>query len=178
MGAPSDSVARGGFVGLRGGFAAEADARPEQGSGSALANYAELKMGARLETTTTFMPSTAARTALAARFGLPYADSMQDWEWEVAEAAKFDEFLGVYRDVNLPDEERASLMEMLLQCIEETESASDFASFWSAIEPLLVARAALHRPTIAYWSCLSEAAPEHCFRVSPFMRRVWKLAEA
>lgn len=135
-------------------------------------------MGASLGAATTFMPSTAARVALAARFRLPYDDQMQDWEWEVADAARFDEFLGVYRDVDLPDEQRASLMEVLLQCVEDTEPASDFAASWSAIEPLLVARAALHRPTIVYWSCLTEAPPEYCFRVSPFMRRVWNLAEA
>jgi len=136
------------------------------------------KMGASLGTTTTFIPSIAARLALAARFGLPYADQMQDWEWEVADAGRFDEFLGVYRDFNLLDEQRVSLMEMLVQCVEEIESASDFSASWSAIEPLLVARAVLHRPTIAYWSCPSEAAPEDCFRVSPFMRRLWNLVTA
>jgi hypothetical protein len=44
----------------------------------------------------TFIPSTAAREALAARFGLAYSDRMQDWEWEVADVDRFGEFLDAY----------------------------------------------------------------------------------
>jgi hypothetical protein len=34
--------------------------------------------------------------SLATRFGLPYHDDMQDWEWEVADSARFEEFLATY----------------------------------------------------------------------------------
>lgn len=122
---------------------------------------------------TIFISSTPARKALAARFGLPYSDGMQDWEWEVADAHRFGDFLSAYVTVTLPDEQRASLMEMLIQCIEETGEPAEFESAWLAIEPHLVARAALHRPTIAYWASLDEAHADACFRVSPAMRRVW-----
>lgn len=41
-------------------------------------------------------PSTEARRALAKRFDLPYADEMQDWEWEIADASRFEEFSAAY----------------------------------------------------------------------------------
>jgi hypothetical protein len=123
--------------------------------------------------TAVFIPSTSAREALAARFGLEYSDRMQDWEWEVADVDRFGEFLDAYCSATLPDEQRASLMEMLIQCVEEMDEPSKFASSWSAIEPLLITRAGLHRPSIAYWAKLGEIDPVAKFRVSPAMRRVW-----
>ena len=63
-------------------------------------------------------PSTPARRALASRFGLPYDDAMQDWEWEVANPDDFDLYLAAYT-LEMPAEQRFSLMEMLLQCVED-----------------------------------------------------------
>ena len=120
--------------------------------------------------------STQGRMALAERFGLRYSDLMQDWEWEVADARRFDEFLDVYSTVDMPDDQRFSLMEVLIQCVEDTDDPHRFASYWSAIEPLLLERAAFHRGTIEYWAMLDnifEADPDFSFRVSPAMRRVW-----
>lgn len=122
---------------------------------------------------TMFIPSTPARKAFAVRFGLPYSDGMQDWEWEVADAHRFGEFLSANVTAALPDEQRSSLMEMLIQCVEEMGEPVEFESSWSAIEPHLVARAVLHRPTIAYWATLDEADADAGFRVTPAMRRVW-----
>jgi hypothetical protein len=56
-------------------------------------------------------PTSQARMALSARFKLPYDDSMQDWEWEVADPARLSEFLGAYSCGQLTDDERFSLME-------------------------------------------------------------------
>ena len=63
-------------------------------------------------------PIGAGRKTLAARFGLTIDRFSQDWEWEIADPARFPEWLAVYRDVDLSDNERLSLMEMLVQCVE------------------------------------------------------------
>ena len=120
-----------------------------------------------------FIPSTPARKAPAVRFGLPYSEGMQDWEWEVADAHRFGDYLRTYVTAVLPDEQRASLMEMLIQCVEEMREPEEFESSWAAIESHLVAGAALHRPTIAYWAKLGEAGADAGFRVTPAMRHVW-----
>ncbi len=54
-------------------------------------------------------------------------------------------------------------MEMLIQCVEEMGEPAEFEPAWLAIEPHLVGRAALHRPTIAYWASLDEADADACF---------------
>lgn len=119
-------------------------------------------------------PSSLAQRALAARFGLPWSDDMQDWEWEVADVDRFDAFLETFRSSALSDDERFSLMEMLLQCIEEIEPPSSQEEAWRAVESFLMSRPELHRTTIAYWARLDESYPIALFRISPRMRQVWR----
>jgi hypothetical protein len=124
-------------------------------------------------------PSSAARAALAARLGLTIHPFSQDWEWEVAESDRFGEWLAVYRGERLSDEERFSLMEMLIQCVEdmlpphgppeEVEALPE----WQAVSDLLRASPRLHASSIAYWSVFGRRDPEQSFRVSVPMRRVW-----
>lgn len=123
-------------------------------------------------------PTYAARKELALRFALPFAEDMQDWEWEVADVERFDEFIGVYRLASLSDDERFSLMEMLIQCTEDMTLQSNYAAAWSTIEPLLLSRPDLHRSTVAYWACLHEAEPVARFRVSGNMRQLWHVISA
>ena len=122
-----------------------------------------------------FTPDTPARQSLAVRFGLPYHDGIQDWEYEVADATRFPEFLQAYRHASLSDPERASLMEMLVQCVEDRlrigpEQPPESLPEWQAIAGLLRQQASLHAATIDYWSCLEEPDLSLCFAVSAPMR--------
>jgi len=116
-------------------------------------------------------PTTTARQALAERFGLPYGDDMQDWEWEVADAKRFQELLAAYDTPPLTDAERYSLMEMLVQCVEDLAVDGEGENAWTAIEHRLRSRP-LHRTTIEYWSCLGETDPNSMFHISARMRRL------
>ncbi len=92
---------------------------------------------------------------------------MQDWEWEVADSARLVEFLAAYSNPVLSAEERFSLMEILIQCVEDAKSLSA----WSEIEPLVHASSILHASTIEYRSCLEAGSPVQSFWVAPLMRQ-------
>lgn len=111
-------------------------------------------------------PIAKAQRLLAARFGLPYTSHMQDWEWEVADSARFSEFLEAYSDASLSDDERVCLMEILIQCVEDMETQTSHESTWSKIEPFLRKNSGLHMESIDYWSCGDEKNEQHMFRVS------------
>lgn len=106
---------------------------------------------------------------------------MQDWEWEVADPARFQEWVRVYREEPLTDDERFSLMEMLIQCVEDTAKmrrtgikVEDLPE-WRAVATLLCERPRLHATSIAYWALPdSDDDPDHLFLVSASMRRVWE----
>lgn len=118
-------------------------------------------------------PDSAARRSLATRLDLPYSDDMQDWEWEVADSARFEEFLVMYHSTDLNDDERFSLMEILIQCVDDLGLSSQAVSAWTKIEPLLVHDSRLHGSTIEYWSRFGETDLESLFNVSPQMRRLY-----
>jgi hypothetical protein len=122
-------------------------------------------------------PSTAARQSLAARFGLPYDARMQDWEWEVAEPSRFPDFLAGYQGGRLTDDERFSLMQVLLQSLADMELPDAEASpAWRAVARLLRAEPALHAATMAYWSGLS--SPGQWPQLAGAIRRLWSELQA
>lgn len=128
-------------------------------------------------------PTRAGRDDLAARLGLTINPFSQDWEWEVADPEKFDEWLSVYRDEPLSDDERFSLMEMLIQCVNDMVPAYGPADGikqppqWRAVAELLRERPRLHASSIAYWSVFGHDDPEEQFRISAAMRQVWRAVQ-
>jgi len=126
-------------------------------------------------------PTSSARKSLAARFGLPYDDHDQDWEWQIADARRFREFLFVYQSEPLDADERLSLMEILIQCVDDMGSGDAFDAAWRQIEPLLLRDAALLCATITYWSGQDiddSDTGDAQFNVTAHMRRVLNRVQA
>lgn len=124
-------------------------------------------------------PTQVGRLRLAERLGLHVDPLSQDWEWEVAQPQCFPSWAAVYHNDELTDDERFSLMEMLVQCIEDMTRDDDFpdeieaSPAWQTIAALLRANARLHVSTIFYWCVFACEKPDEVFRVSLAMRRVW-----
>lgn len=63
--------------------------------------------------------------ALAQRFNLLYDHFMQDWEYEVADPNRIDEFIDAYLSNELNEDEKFALMETILQSFEESSKTLD-----------------------------------------------------
>jgi hypothetical protein len=100
---------------------------------------------------------------------------MQDWEWEVADSQRFQEFLAAYGSAELTGDERFSLMEILVQCVEDMGMSGHADAAWVELKPLLTSAPRLHGATIEYWSCWKGATPESQFNVAPQMRKLYSL---
>ncbi len=117
-------------------------------------------------------PTRAAIDKLAARFGLPNEPRMQDWEWEVADAGRIDEFLTGYCSGELSEDECFTLMETLIESFEDLCSAGTTLESdprWARLLALLDDQIALHIKTVWYWS-VEDSSLEDAWRVTPFMR--------
>jgi hypothetical protein len=68
-------------------------------------------------------PTEQAIASLAARFDLPNESYMQDWEWEVADPERIDEYITVYNSGELNDDERFTLMETIVQLTSQEPRA-------------------------------------------------------
>lgn len=119
-------------------------------------------------------PTREAIDSLAKRFGLRNVPGMQDWEWQVADPARLDEFLGAYLSGGLSDDERFTLMETLLQCFEQTHQDLDSDERWSRVMAALDAGIELHASTVWYWSCVDDEEPSGGFRITPLIRSVFE----
>ena len=110
---------------------------------------------------------------LSKLFNLPYDDSMQDWEWEIASHINFNECLNLYL-VTSSQEERHILMEILIQSVanqmddglypEESEN-------WATVKSLIYANPKLHADSVYYWKQFDEN--HEWYPVAKVMQTIW-----
>jgi hypothetical protein len=120
-------------------------------------------------------PTRAAIDSLSARFGLRNDTGMQDWEYEVADASRTEEFLCALECDDLTDDERFTLSETVMQCFEDLACAGihlPTSQQWLRFVNLLRARPSLHAHTLCYWA-LADSPVEHAWHVSPYVRPLW-----
>jgi hypothetical protein len=102
---------------------------------------------------------------LAARFQLPYDISNQDWPWEVSDSTRLNEFIISYKNDDLTDDEKFTLMDLILQSFEDLESIEDLPknSQWIEVCEFLNQNIELHIYTVWYW------ADGYDFQISPLL---------
>ena len=117
-------------------------------------------------------PTAEAISSLANRFELPNAPQMQDWEWEVADSKRIDEFLDTYLCGELTDDERFTLMEMIIQSFEELDSLMTVHPRWTEFLKELRQNIDLHVYSVWYWSDLENELGEEAWQVTPYFRKI------
>jgi hypothetical protein len=115
-------------------------------------------------------PQKAAVDSLAARFGLRNEPDMQDWEWEVSDPTRIDEFLAAYESGELNDDEKFLLMQIIIDSSEEAGDHFLDSDAWAKILSLIEANIALHIYSVWYWSSTDNEDLEDCWRVARSMR--------
>ena len=124
-------------------------------------------------------PTDAARQSLAARLGLRIDPWSQDWEYEVASLGNFDKWHAFYNNECLTDDEKFSLMMMIVQCVEDIAGINGESSDtermpeWQMVKGLLLSNPGLHATTIWYWSLFGCDGADETFCISRPMRDVW-----
>lgn len=116
-------------------------------------------------------PTEDAIESLARRLGLQSPPRMQDWEYEVADSSRIHEFLSLYNDVSLSDDERFTLMGTIIQSFEDEPNLLDRGSLWGDVLATLEQQIDLHIHTVWYWA-QPDAHEEHIWHVSPYMREI------
>lgn len=117
-------------------------------------------------------PTGEAIANLASRFGLSNNSSMQDWEYEVADVERIDEFLEAYEGVVLTDDERFVLMEMIIQSFDDLEGDLDTDPRWSQVIDALENNIDIHIYTVWYWSGTDTESEMECWHVTPYIRPI------
>jgi hypothetical protein len=97
---------------------------------------------------------------------------MQDWQWEVSDATRLDEFLQAYESCDLNDDERFVLMEIILQSFEDRGKALAIDPRWYRVLELIDRKIDLHAHSVWYWSAMETEDVNDQWVVSPYLRRI------
>lgn len=96
---------------------------------------------------------------------------MQDWEIECADPQRIDEFLHCYRATAQTDDERFTLMALMLGSFEEYhDSKPPSQDTWISLKEILCSEYELHRDHIDYYSCLGSDDTDEWFPITRLMR--------
>ena len=102
-----------------------------------------------------FIPNIDARMSLADKLNLKYHNDMQDWEYEVADLNRLADFEKQYLLSDTNDKEKESLMEIMLDSLNDSLELNDikvFNEFAPRIFKYLQENNQIHEGTINYWT--------------------------
>ena len=119
-------------------------------------------------------PNRLAIDNLNALLKLPFEPWMQDWEIQLADPNRVNEFCQLYTQLD-DEDEKFTLMALIIASLEESLQEKGYnEKLVEMVNWLLNTEFALHQDTIEYWCDLGEDNPEHYWMVTPAMRKVWQ----
>ncbi|WP_411846045.1 hypothetical protein AAFN60_21275 [Roseibacillus persicicus] len=118
-------------------------------------------------------PTAAAIAKLNRLLGIDESSYGQDWEIEASDPTKLDEYLRHYQESLDNDDERFTLMALILGGFEEyhTQEGPD-NDVWNRIRSVLEADMSIHHDVIDYYQCNDATEPDECFPITPLMRSI------
>ena len=97
----------------------------------------------------------------------------QDWEIEAADPAKLELYLNAYHTDANTDDDRFTLMALVLDAFEEHHHPDDpIWPYWDRIKVLLERDIAIHRDHIEYYQSYDEDNGESMFPITQAMRQI------
>jgi hypothetical protein len=102
---------------------------------------------------------------------LPYRDGMQDWDVELADSNRIQEFCDVYERENLDLREKQALMALTIASYNDyLERQGDEMFLWDKIAALLRQDFDLHKSTLLYWLYDDNEEVTGGFAITPLIR--------
>lgn len=107
---------------------------------------------------------------LSKKLSLPYMGFEQDWDVELADKNRVDEFISYYNENDLSAEMKYATMSIILASYDDflNDKELDIDYRWHEIEKILKSENGFFRDLIEYWAVDSEI--ENIFRITPLIR--------
>lgn len=109
---------------------------------------------------------------LCKELSLPYKGNEQDWDIELADKNRVDEFISFYNDNDLSIDMRYGTMSILLASYDDLldDTGIDRDYRWREIETMLKSDKQVFLELVDYWAIEHEVAD--LFRITPLVREV------
>jgi hypothetical protein len=105
---------------------------------------------------------------------LPYTGAEQDWEIEMANSKRINDFLRFYLQNDLSTDKKIAVMSLILASYEDflNENNLEIDDRWDEIKSILESQKLIFEDLINYWSLFNEVDEDNLFRISPIMRNI------
>ena len=114
--------------------------------------------------------------SLSKRLELPYTGIEQDWDIEMANPDRIEEFLSYLKNTELDKSEKIAMMSLIIASFEdllnEDETNERQCDLWNNIKIMLESDFELFSDIITYWSLIDEK--ENVFAITHYIRKVKK----
>lgn len=109
---------------------------------------------------------------LSRKLSLPYMGFEQDWDVELADKNRIDDFISYYNENDLSAEMKYATMSILLASYDDflNDKELDVDYRWYEIEIILKSEKGIFRDLIEHWAVDSEI--ENMFRITPLIREI------
>ncbi|MBN8589490.1 MAG: hypothetical protein J0L94_14350 [Rhodothermia bacterium] len=107
---------------------------------------------------------------LSKKLSLPYMGFEQDWDIELADKNRVDEFISYYNVNDLSAEMKYATMSIILASYDDflNDKELDIDYRWYEIEKILKSEKGVFRDLIEYWAVDSKIV--NIFRITPLIR--------
>lgn len=111
---------------------------------------------------------------LSKELSLPYKGSEQDWDIEMADHNRIDEFIKFYKENKLCDDEKVAVMSLILSSYDDLLNENDLEidDKWNEIKSILISEKIIFVDLIDYWALSNEVEEDNLFRITPFIRNI------
>lgn len=111
---------------------------------------------------------------LSENLSLPYTGTEQDWELEMADASRIDEFIEYYKNNLLSKDEKYALISLIIASYDDVLSLGKLRidHNWTMIKTLLEKDRILFADLISYWKLEDETDDDNLFAITPLIRTI------
>lgn len=100
---------------------------------------------------------------------LPFDNLVQDWDIEMADSSRINEFIDFYKNNSLSLEEKKGLMSLIIASFDDylNEIETDSSDIWDQVSVLIKQEIEIFYDLIHYWS--NDRDEESSFKVSKYL---------
>jgi len=111
---------------------------------------------------------------LSKELSLPFTGLEQDWDIEMADSNRINDFLEFYQQNNLSADKKVAMMSLILASYEDflTENDLIIDDRWEKIQSLLESKKVFFVDLINYWSIWNELDEDNLFEITPLVRNI------
>jgi hypothetical protein len=118
-------------------------------------------------------PTRSAINKINKMYSLKEDSGTQDWGIECSDSGRVEEFIDGYYGFMMTDDERFTLMALILGSFEECDGETEEnIKIWMKIHTILANNLDLHRDQVKYYQCNDVTSSECIFPITPLMRMI------